>query len=149
MTYWHGKPLEAICRKIGIIRYGAACLLWLVFSSLSTAMAGSLKSDLTGMSIEALMDIEIISLSKKNQKLAEAPAAVFVINQEDLRRSGVTTIPEALRMVPGIQVAKINANHWAITARGFNGRFGNKLMGSLTALVFTQKSLGALKSFVG
>ena len=92
------------------------------------AVAGSLPSDLTELSIEALMDIEITSLSKKSQKLSDAPAAVFVITNEDIRRSGVTSIPEALRMVPGIQVAKITANQWAVTSRGFNGRFSNKLL---------------------
>jgi len=68
------------------------------------------------------------SVSKKAEKLSNAPAAVFVITQEDIRRSGVTSIPEALRMVPGLEVAKIDANKWAITSRGFNSRFANKLL---------------------
>lgn len=55
-------------------------------------------------------------------------AAVFVVTDEDLRRSGVTSIPEALRLVPGLQVARIDANKWAISARGFNGRFANHLL---------------------
>ncbi|MCP4691466.1 MAG: TonB-dependent receptor, partial [Desulfobacterales bacterium] len=58
----------------------------------------------------------------------EAPAAVFVITNEDIRRSGVTNIPDALRMAPGIHVARINASSWAITARGFNRYFSNKLL---------------------
>ena len=60
--------------------------------------------------------------------LSDAAAAVFVITSEDIRRSGVTSIPEALRMAPGIQVGRIDASKWAITARGFNGRFANKLL---------------------
>jgi iron complex outermembrane recepter protein len=84
--------------------------------------------DLTQLSLEDLMNIEITSVSKKSQKLSDAAAAIFVITQEDIRRSGVTSIPEALRMVPGLQVAKIDANKWAIAARGFNGRFANKLL---------------------
>jgi iron complex outermembrane receptor protein len=87
-----------------------------------------LPADLTQLSLEDLMDIEITSVAKKAQKLSEAPAAVFVITNDDLRRSGVTSIPEALRMVPGLQVARIDANKWAITPRGFNGRFSNKLL---------------------
>ncbi len=87
-----------------------------------------LPADLTELSIEDLMDIEITSVAKKAQKLSEAAAAVFVITNDDLRRSGVTSIPEALRMVPGLQVARIDANKWAITSRGFNGRFSNKLL---------------------
>ncbi|MFH0730165.1 MAG: TonB-dependent receptor plug domain-containing protein [Pseudomonadota bacterium] len=62
------------------------------------------------------------------QKLSETDAAVFVFSQDDLKRSGVTSIPEALRIVPGIQVPRIDANKWAISSRGFNGRFANKLL---------------------
>jgi iron complex outermembrane receptor protein len=74
------------------------------------------------------MSLEVTSVSKKKQKLSESAAAIFVITQEDLRRSGVTSIPEALRMVPGVQVARITNNQWAISARGFNDRFSNKLL---------------------
>lgn len=76
------------------------------------------------------MDIDVVvtSVAKRPQQLFETAAAVYVITPEDLRRSGVTTIPEALRMVPGMQVARIDANKWAISARGFNGRFANKLL---------------------
>ncbi len=123
------KPFAAIFRRGALITlWGGLFIHWLALGSISTAAAETLPSDLTELSIEALMDIEITSLSKKSQKLSDAPAAVFVITQEDIRRSGVTSIPEALRMVPGIQVARINANQWAITSRGFNGRFSNKLL---------------------
>ena len=67
-------------------------------------------------------------VSKKPEKLSEAAAAIFVITQEDIRRSGATSIPEALRMAPGIHVARINSNIWAVTARGLNDRFANKLL---------------------
>lgn len=85
-------------------------------------------SDLALLSIEQLMDIEVTSVSRRQEKLLEAPSAVFVITQEDIRRSGLQLLPEVLRMVPGLQVARIDANKWAITARGFNGRFANKLL---------------------
>ncbi|MDY6989878.1 MAG: TonB-dependent receptor [Thermodesulfobacteriota bacterium] len=84
--------------------------------------------DFAEMTLEELMDIEITSVSKRPQRLSGAAAAVFVITQEDIRRSGATTIPEALRMVPGLQVAKIDAKTWAVTSRGFNGRLANKLL---------------------
>lgn len=130
MNHSMQKPFLAVTlRRWGwIVLWSSLFVHWLVFTSVSGAMAETLPSDLTELSIEALMDIEITSLSKKSQKLSDAPAAVFVITQEDIRRSGATSIPEALRMVPGIQVAKITANQWAVTSRGFNGRFSNKLL---------------------
>lgn len=70
----------------------------------------------------------VYSASKKMQRVNEVAAAIFVISQEDIRRSGVTTIPDALRMAPGLQVAQIDANKWAISARGFNDRFSSKLL---------------------
>ncbi len=84
--------------------------------------------DLTTLSIEELMNVEVTSVSKKEERLFDAPAAVYVITQEDLRRSGATSIAEALRMVPGVEVARIDANKWAISARGFNSEFSNKLL---------------------
>jgi iron complex outermembrane receptor protein len=70
----------------------------------------------------------VYSAGKKMQKIHDVAAAVFVISQEDIHRSGATNIPDALRRVPGLQVAQIDANKWAISARGFNGRFSNKLL---------------------
>jgi len=101
----------------------------LVLSLVATVgWAGDVPVDLTELSLEELMEVEIISASKKEERLFEAAAAVYVITQEEIRRSGVTSIPEALRMVPGVQVARIDANKWAVTARGFNNRFANKLL---------------------
>src|SRR5215470_3175372 len=84
--------------------------------------------DLTDLSLEQLMNLRVTSTARRPQTVAESAAAIFVITQEDIRRSGVTSIPEALRMVPGVEVARIDANKWAISARGFNGRFANKLL---------------------
>jgi iron complex outermembrane receptor protein len=74
------------------------------------------------------MNVEITSVSKKEEKLTEAPAAVYVLTQEDIHRSGATCIPEALRLVPGLDVARIDAHTWAISSRGFNNEFANKLL---------------------
>jgi len=71
---------------------------------------------------------EIFSLSKKKENAFDAPSATYVLSSEDIRRSGATSIPEALRMVPGLQVARMDGNKWAITARGFNRQFSNKLL---------------------
>ncbi|ETX02798.1 MAG: TonB-denpendent receptor [Candidatus Entotheonella factor] len=84
--------------------------------------------DLTEMSIEEVLQLEVTSAAKKPQKLGNAAAAIFALTADDIRRSGATSIPEALRMVPGLQVARIDSNKWAITSRGFNGRFANKLL---------------------
>ncbi len=83
--------------------------------------------DLADLSIEDLMKIEITSVNRKERSLIDAPAAVTVIRGEDLRRMGVRSIAEAFRMVPGMQVARIDANKWAVSTRGFNDRFANKL----------------------
>jgi len=84
--------------------------------------------DVTAMSMEDLMNMQVTSVSKRTQKVADAAAAIFVITQEDIRRSGATSIPEALRLAPGLEVARIDQNKWAIGSRGFNGRFNNKLL---------------------
>src|SRR5690349_9930627 len=83
--------------------------------------------DLTTTSIEDLMNVEVTSVSKREQKLSRTAAAVFVITQEDIQRSGATSIPDLLRMVPGLDVAQINGSTWAIGSRGFNQQFANKL----------------------
>jgi iron complex outermembrane recepter protein len=83
--------------------------------------------DLTELSLEELSKMEVTSASRKEQRLEDVPAAVFVIRGEDIRRTGVRSIPEALRMAPGVQVARIDANKWSISIRGFSDRFGNKL----------------------
>ncbi len=94
----------------------------------SLQKSGESLPDLTRLSLEELMNLEVTTASKKSQKLADTAAAAFVLTQEDIRRSGATSIPEALRMVPGLNVARIDSNKWAITARGFNDRFSDKLL---------------------
>ncbi len=86
------------------------------------------SEELVELPLEDLLKLQVTSVSRKSQSLADAAAAIFVITQEDIRRSGVTTIPDVLRMVPGVTVAKIDSSKWAVTARGFNGRFARKLL---------------------
>ncbi len=80
------------------------------------------------MDLAQLMQVTITSVAKKPQPLADTAAAVYVISQEDIRRSGATSIPEALAMAPGLQVARISAGKWSISARGFGGYTSNKLL---------------------
>ncbi|HEU5047196.1 MAG TPA: TonB-dependent receptor [Rickettsiales bacterium] len=80
------------------------------------------------LSPEELFDAKVISVSKAPERVMDAPAAVYVLTNEDIIRSGATSIPEALRLVPGVQVAQINANSWAVSVRGFNSALANKLL---------------------
>lgn len=109
-----------------LVRFVSA--LMLVALMVSAAWSQDKTADLTERSIEDLMNIEVTSVSKKEQKLSEAAAAVFVITSEDIRRSGATNIPDLLRMVPGIDVGEINGSTWAVSARGFNQQFSTKLL---------------------
>ena len=122
------RLLQRLATQLYRISPGLIASLFAAFSVHATSLDDDLPDDLTDMSLEALMNIEVTSVSKKPQKQSEAAAAIFVITNDDLRRWGVTNIPEALRRVPGIEVARIDANKWAITSRGFNSRFANKLL---------------------
>lgn len=85
-------------------------------------------SELKKLSLEELFEIEVTSASKKPEKLSEAAAAIHVVTDEDIRRSGARSIPEALRHIAGVEVARVDASDYAITARGFNGTIANKLL---------------------
>ena len=102
--------------------------LCMVSSAAPSRSATSPGNEYLDMDISQLMRLTITSVAKKPQNLSDAAAAVFVITQDDIHRSGVSSIPEALRMVPGLQVARIGAEKWAITSRGFNGQTANKLL---------------------
>ncbi len=112
-----------------MLRVAGICLaLMLPVVTNPVSAAPALPDDLTELSLEALMGIEVTSVSKRPQQQRVAPAAISVISGQDIRRWGVTNIPDALRRVPGLHVARIDANKWAVTARGFNSRFANKLL---------------------
>lgn len=105
----------------------------IVFIALSLPLIGGglhaqETRDLSSLSVDDLLNVEVTSVSRKAQKLSDTAAAVFVVSQDDIRRSGATSIPEILRMVPGLDVARVNGNVWAISARGSNGQYANKLL---------------------
>lgn len=108
-------------------RPAAAAAIAMLLASPAAGGAAGGPGDLSAMSLEDLLNVEVSSVSRKDQQLAHTPAAVFVISQEDIRRSGATSIPELLRMVPGVQVAQISSSQWAVSARGFNSRVSNKM----------------------
>ena len=118
---WHRQPL---------VKSFIFSLIWALVAILGTSgmSEGQVVEDLSRLSLEDLMNIEVTTVARRPQPLSEAAAAAYVITADDIRRSGATSVPEALRMVPGLQVAKLDANKWAISSRGFNSRFANKLL---------------------
>ena len=106
-------------------------LLALVFPAITMALASddstiplSLEEELSWLQAESI----VFSVSRNEQRVLDTAAAVFVISQQDIKRSGATSVPEALRMAPGLQVAQVNSNTWAISSRGFNKTASNKLL---------------------
>lgn len=104
---WQGTALAAVLQGIEVAATPAA---------------------LSRLSIEELAEIEVMSVSRRTERLADAPAAVYVIARDQIRSAGVATLPEALRLAPNLQVARINSNSYAISARGFNSESANKLL---------------------
>ncbi len=85
-------------------------------------------AELKRLSLEELLDQEVTVVSRRAEKLSEAPSAVQVITGEDIQRAGATSLPEALRLAPNLEVAQVNSHDWAISARGFNNTLANKLL---------------------
>ncbi len=83
--------------------------------------------DVRRLTLEELMELNVYSVSRRDEALRQAAAAVYVLTAEEIRRARVTSVPEALRLVPGVQVARVDANKWAVSIRGFNSRSANKL----------------------
>jgi len=104
------------------------CIILSAMLVLLSANVQAENADYLDMPLEELLSMDITSAAKKEQRLRETAASAFIITREDIHRSGVTSIPEALRLAPGVQVARIDANKWAITTRGFNNQFANMLL---------------------
>lgn len=101
--------------------------IFLFFFVISRTAAAEVN-DIYSLNLSDLGNVKVTSVSKSEESSLRAAAAVFVISNEDLKRSGATTIPEALRMVPGISVARSSSNKWAVSSRGFNDTLSNKLL---------------------
>jgi iron complex outermembrane receptor protein len=101
----------------------------MLLSGLATLVPPVWASDnFLELPLEDLLKVEIRSASRKLQRVQDVAAAVTVISREDIARSGARSIPEALRLAPGVEVARIANNRWAVSIRGFNGRFAQKLL---------------------
>jgi iron complex outermembrane recepter protein len=114
-------------RHLGTYLAGVSLLIGSVYG----ADFGETKpaaTDVMDMNLEDLMKIQVTSAGKKRENLSTAATAIDVITNEDIRRSGVTSIPEALRLSPGLEVARQDSHTWAISSRGFNDEFANQLL---------------------
>lgn len=109
--------------------HGAVLLLFLGGGSCSAlAATDGEANEFLDLDLTQLMNVTVTSVSKREQRLSEAAAAVYVISQEDIHRSGVTTIADALAMAPGLEVTKISASKWSVSSRGFPGLMSFKLL---------------------
>lgn len=118
-------------RALTLITFLTVASLGFSTPSRATPYAGQTQmaaTKLVELSLEELSQITISSVSKRDESAFDAPAALYVITAEQIRSSGVTSIPDALRLAPGVHVARIDANKWAISIRGFSDRFANKLL---------------------
>lgn len=129
----NGPPANIVrnrCLIVVIAALSSLCLTVAVHAADTTPEWRTLQ-DLAEMSLEDLANLKITSVSKRPEPLSGAAAAIFVITRDDIRRSGATSLPEALRLAPNLQVARQSASGYAISARGFNGSFSsapNKLL---------------------
>ena len=121
------KNLRKHPRTRQTLRFLCAASIFLLSVPSFGAEADKSK-EMAELPLEQLMDVTVISASRKNQSLSEVASSVFVINQDDIHHSGATTIPDLLRMVPGVQVASVDGTTWAVSIRGFNGTYANKLL---------------------
>jgi iron complex outermembrane recepter protein len=126
------KQVTQSGREKAVSRFWSRCLCASIALAaiipLAATADGVSTSDLKTLSFEDLMNIEVTSVARHPEKLLNAPSAIQVITQEDIRRSGATSIPEALRLADNLQVAQKNSHDWAISARGFNTDLANKLL---------------------
>jgi iron complex outermembrane receptor protein len=106
--------------------FSAAIGLALAFSAAAAGQTG--VRDLTDLSLEELMDVRVSLATRKPGRLSEIAAAVDVVTADDMRRMGAMNVPDALRQVPGMEVGRIDASKWALSSRGFNGLYSNKVL---------------------
>ncbi len=132
--------MKDVCRHRRSFASGCASPLWTAVL-LSALLGGTVRAaprgggpgpkppeDLTSLSLQALLDVEVVSASRREEKLGDTAAAVYVITREDIRRSGAATLPDALRLAPGVFVAQLDSSRWMVSIRGFSSRFSDKLL---------------------
>jgi iron complex outermembrane receptor protein len=127
----HGRAFPTWRLAVAVI---AVCSILVLLTALNGRADETQQKDQPGsvslkqLSLEQLGDVEVTSVSKDPRQVLRTPAAIYVITQEDIRRSGATNVPEALRLAPGVEVARIDANHWSVAIRGLAGQFSKDLL---------------------
>lgn len=124
----HDRLSASICRRSSPGRCPSQVAAIALALAILPGQQAWAAADLANLSFEELANIRITSVSKRDENLADAAASVFVITHDDIRRSGATSLPDALRLAPNLHVAQVSANAYAISARGFNGSSANKLL---------------------
>lgn len=120
------QPVIVLCKAMRFV--GFSVLFCLCFSSSQAQEATTSTSDLKELSLEDLMNIEVVSVSKRPEKLLETASAIQVVTDEDIKSYGATNIAEALYLAGNLQVAQSSSNTWRISSRGFNTETANKLL---------------------
>lgn len=120
--------LACQCRGRKIHSSARAVLATALGLAAFTCHADTVLADLTALSFEQLADIRITSVSKKSERVSDAAASVFVITGDDIRHSGATNLPDALRIAPNLQVVQASANGYVVNARGLNSTAANKML---------------------
>src|SRR5690242_18836685 len=114
-----------------------ALLLWLpgcwsastlLSKPLAAETSNQAQNPLKNLSLEQLGNIEVTTAARKPEQVWNTSAAIFVITQDDIQRSGATSIPEVLRLAPGVEVARIDSNKWSIGIRGFGSRLSRDVL---------------------
>lgn len=123
--------------------WGAGLALWLLLLALPVA---SLAADrqLEDLDLKELMDVEVVTASRRAEPLSQVAGAVTVLTEDDIFRSGATTIPEALKLVPGVHVAQTDTDKWAVGIRGFNGMLSSKHLVLIDGRPVSSPSLGGV-----
>ncbi len=120
------KPVLFSCPSRGSCFFVAICLM--ASLPIASRLKAQLPSDFADLSIEELMNESVTSVAKKETRLFASPAAIAVVTHDDVRRLGIDHFPEALRWLPGTNVARINNTQWAVSVRGFNSQLSDKLL---------------------
>jgi iron complex outermembrane receptor protein len=123
--------LKTFARQLRVACSGAIVMLFTLQAPVMAQTGDQVASDIGGLkklAFEELFNLEITTVSKRPERLVDAASAIQVIAAEEIRRSGATSLPEALRLATNLQVAQIDSNRWAISARGFNSATANKLL---------------------